>query len=181
MTFLNSKKKVLPQEPTPCFFVVSSCYFFAFYEQAKHCSACKTSLIMLLSLSVRDLSQSRDFSRSKGLSSSQGLLGFHNGVSFCPSGGGGGEGVVLEQYSGVSGPLRVWNLTQFRTKNPLIRALSVGQHSQFYYILFRTKDKLHVVLLKKIHFRVIAFVFLEWKQISSSKLDQSCRWYPVHN
>ena len=90
MTFLNSKKKVLPQEPTPCFFVVSSCYFFAFYEQAKHCSACKTSLIMLLSLSVHDLSQSRDFSRSKGLSSSQGLLGFHNGVSFCPSGGGGG-------------------------------------------------------------------------------------------
>ena len=61
---------------------------------------------MLLSLSVRDLSQSRDFSRSKGLSSSQGLLGFHNGVSFCPSGRGGG-GVVLEQYSGVSGPLRV--------------------------------------------------------------------------
>ena len=47
---------------------------------------------MLLSLSVRDLSQSRDFSRSKGLSSSQGLLGFHNGVSFCPSEGGGGRG-----------------------------------------------------------------------------------------
>ena len=29
----------------------------------------------------------------------------------------------------------------------------LGRHSQFYYILFRTKDKMHVVFLKKIHFR----------------------------
>ena len=75
----------------PCFFlffffVVPSCYFFAFYEPVKLCSACKTSLILLLSLSVRDLSQSRDLSRSKGLSSSQRLLGFQNGVSFCSLG-----------------------------------------------------------------------------------------------
>ena len=29
-------------------------------------------------------------------------------------------------------------------------------------------------------FLVIAFVYLEYKQISSSKLDQSCRQYPVN-
>ena len=69
---------------TPCFFVASSCYSFAFYEPAKLCSACKASLILLLSLSVHDLSPSRDLSCSKGLSSCQGLLGFQNGVSFCP-------------------------------------------------------------------------------------------------
>ena len=163
MTFLNSKNKWLPQEPTPCFFVVSSCYFFAFYEQAKLCSACKTSLILLLSLSVRDLSQSRDFSRSKGLSSSRG----------------GGEG-WHSQYSGV---MDRWGFETWPSlgQKILYYVPCLGQHSQFYCILLRTKDKMHVVLLKKIHFRVIAFVFLEWKQISSSKLDQSCRWYPVHN
>ena len=103
-------------------FVVSSCYFFAFYEQAKLCSACKTSLILLLSLSVRDLSQSRDFSRSKGLSSSQGLLGFHNGVSFCPSGGRGRGGTrAIFGCKWTAEGLKP--MTQFRTKNPLIRAL----------------------------------------------------------
>ena len=80
---------------TPCFFfVVSRCYFFTLYESAKLCSACKTSLILLLSLSDRDLSQSSDLSRSKGLSSSLGASQFQNGVSFrFPRGGGGGRGL----------------------------------------------------------------------------------------
>ena len=69
----------------------------------------------------------------------------------------------------------------------------LGQHLHFYYILFRTKDKMHTVLflshllaiaIKQIHIRAIAFVYLECKQISSSKSDQLlCRYYkyPVHN
>ena len=56
-----------------------------------------TNLVVVTS--VCDLSQSHDLSCSKGFSSSQGLLGFKNGVSFCPAGegGGGGGGGVLEQ------------------------------------------------------------------------------------
>ena len=52
--------------------------------------------------------------------------------------------------------------------------------------LFRTKDKMHALLfysqllaiaIEQIH----VFVYLEYKQISLSKLNQSCRQYPVYN
>ena len=95
MTFLNMAKT-----SDSLFFGVSSCYFFAFYEPAKLCSAhdAKINLTNLvvssqLSLSVRDPLQSPDLSRSKDHYSPQGLLGFQNGVSFSPPpppGGGGG-------------------------------------------------------------------------------------------
>ena len=54
--------------------------------------------------------------------------------------------------------------------------------------LFRTKDKVHPVLFsshllaiakKQIHFIVISFVYLEYKQNSSCKSNHSCRQYPV--
>ena len=95
MTFLNMVKT-----SDSLFFGVSSCYFFAFYEPAKLCSAhdAKINLTNLvvpsqLSLSVRDPLQSPDLSRSKDHSSLQGLPGFQNGFSVCPPpppGGGGG-------------------------------------------------------------------------------------------
>ena len=48
------------------------------------------------------------------------------------------------------------------------------QHPQFYY-LFRTKDKMNAVLfaVEKIYVMVIDFVYLEYKQISSTRLYQS--------
>ena len=61
--------------------------------------------------------------------SPQGLHGFQNGASFCPPTPrhpSGGE--VLDQYLGKGEPLRVWNLTQFRTKTPLIYMPCFGQH-----------------------------------------------------
>ena len=56
-------------------------------------------------------------------------------------------GVVLNQYLGISEPLRVWHLTELREKKPLYMPC-LGQHPQVYYILFRTKDTMQVVLLK---------------------------------
>ena len=63
MYFLKSKNK------DSLFFVLSSCYFCAFFELAKLCSACMQNLTNLvlplqLSLSVCDLLQSCDLSRS---------------------------------------------------------------------------------------------------------------------
>ena len=61
----------------------------------------------------------------------------------------------------------------------------LGQHPHFYYILFRTKDKnyarhlalsnLLAIVIKQIHVNIIAFVYLECKQILSSKII-----YPVY-
>ena len=70
-------------------------------DSAQHASL--TNLVVVTN-SVCDLSQSRDLSCFKGLSSSQGLLGFQNGLSFCSPGEG---GELLEQYLGISEPLRV--------------------------------------------------------------------------
>ena len=61
----------------------------------------------------------------------------------------------------------------------------LGQHPHFYYIFFRTKDKkyarhlalsnLLAIVIKQIHVNIIAFVYLECKQILSSKII-----YPVY-
>ena len=102
ITILNSKKK-----NDSLYFVVSSCYFFAFYEPAKLCSACwcKTSQILLCHRRYRShlfflVPRISPFPRDFPVLS----------VSATSPPPGGGE--VLD-----------WNLTQFRTKNPLINAL----------------------------------------------------------
>ena len=114
----------------------------------------------------------------------RGFLVFKMVPVSAPQGRGGRWGT--HQYSGISEPLRVCNLTRCRTKKTFNTCPQfLGQHPHFYYILFRTKDKMHAVLflshllaiaIKQIHIRVIAFVYLECKQISSSKSDQSCRY-----
>ena len=87
------------------FFVVSSCYFFAFYKPA-YCSR-----VIFLVPRVSPLP--KGFSVSKMVSVSAPSGG---------GGGGGGEGVLYQNFV-ISEPLRVRNLTQFRTKNPSIHAL----------------------------------------------------------
>ena len=55
------------------------------------------------------------------------------------------------------------------------------------HTLFRTKDKMHGPVLFHSQLLVIAieqihvFVYLEYKQIPLSKLNQSYRQYPVYN
>ena len=112
-----------------------------------------------------------------------------------------GGGRVLDQFWGRGEPLKVWNLNLCRTTttkkknkqtNPQtkneVTIPSLGQHSHFYYSLFRTNEKMNAVsflshllaiLIEKFKVRVIAFENLEHEQISSNKSTSSFWQYPV--
>ena len=110
-----------------------------------------------------------------------------------------GGGRVLDQSWGRGEPLKVSNPepvqnnnnekkeTNKQTKNE-VTIPSLGQHSHFYYSLFRTNEKMNAVsflshllaiLIEKFKVRVIAFENLEHEQISSNKSTPSFWQYPV--
>ena len=114
----------------------------------------------------------------------RGFLVFKMVPVSAPQGKGGRWGT--HRYSGISEPLRVCNLTQCRTKKTFNTCPQfLGQHPHFYYTLYGTKDKnyarhlalsnLLAIVIKQIHVNIIAFVYLECKQILSSKII-----YPVY-
>ena len=127
MTFLNSKNKRLP-----LFCRVQLLFLCLLWTG----SAFKTTQIVLCHSqlsTVLDFSQSRDLPRFKDLLCPGASRFSVSAPPPTPRHPGGGE--VVDQYLGISKPLRVWNLTQFRTKTPLIYRPCLGQHPQFYYIV----------------------------------------------
>ena len=63
--------------------------------------------------------------------------------------------------------------------------LCLGQKSSYTYPVWE-KDKMNAILcqsiaIQQIHVTVIAFLSLEYEQISFSKSNQSCRQYPVYD